>query len=226
MQVSNSTQQAADYRISNGDEGVTGRSGWNRLPVRAQTDLVPPGAGPWRVDFIVEGQTLSKEVRNASDVVLLVETGKGRYVVLVEAKETFKLPMSPLQVQQSQNRRLEKARRSLLSEFGAFSPDEVASMAGDKETAERWEQEGRIFAVDREGCLLYPSFQFDSKGVPRPVIAQALEALGRDTSPWGLALWFTAANGWLRGKRPVDLLDSDPDDVAEAVRREALDLVF
>lgn len=225
MQVSNSTQQAADYRISNGDEGVTGRSGWNRLPVRAQTDLVPPGAGPWRVEFVVQGQTLSRVVRNASDAVLLVETGKG-FDVLVERETKRKLPKSPLQIQQAQNRRLERARRALLSEFGALSPEEVASLAGGREAVERWEREGSILSVLHEGRVCYPAFQFDKNGCPRPVIAQALRILGHETSAWGIALWFLGANGYLGGKRPVDLLDTDPEAVADTVRYEALELVF
>jgi hypothetical protein len=33
-------------------------------------------------------------------------------------------------------------------------------------------------------------------------------------------------NGWLGGRRPVDLLDVEPDTVADAARREAAERVF
>lgn len=71
-----------------------------------------------------------------------------------------------------------------------------------------------------------PSFQFDEKGCPWPAVARVIQVLGGNTSDWGLALWFAAANGWLDGRRPVDLLASAPEEVVEAAEREAEELVF
>lgn len=43
---------------------------------------------------------------------------------------------------------------------------------------------------------------------------------GEGISDWGLALWFTADNGWLEDLRPVDLLKTEPERVVQAAERE------
>jgi uncharacterized protein (DUF2384 family) len=45
-------------------------------------------------------------------------------------------------------------------------------------------------------------------------------------SAWQAALWFVGPNGWLGSRRPVDLLESEPDAVVAAARREADERVF
>ena len=50
-------------------------------------------------------------------------------------------------------------------------------------------------------------------------------SLEHDLSDWRAALWFVGPNGWLGG-RPVDVLDVEPDAVADATRREAAERVF
>lgn len=130
-----------------------------------------------------------------------------------------------------QARRNAAAREDLLRDFGALSSAEVAELVGSKAAnkaalANRWKQEGRIFSVTFQGGVLFPAFQFDAEGQPRPVIADVIAALKPTSSDWELALWLAAPTGWLAGRRPVDLLDEDPSAVAEAARREAAELVF
>lgn len=117
-----------------------------------------------------------------------------------------------------QERRNERARKAFLKEFGS-------SWSGKAEH-EVWEREGRIFTVDHEGTKHVPRFQFDEKGQPRPAVAGVIRALGGKTSNWGLALWLTANSGWLGGRRPVDLLNSEPERVVQAAESEASELVF
>jgi len=107
----------------------------------------------------------------------------------------------------------------------------VAELAGSQAKnraalANRWKQEGRIFSVQYQGATLFPGFQFDAAGRPRPVIADVIGALGHRGSEWELALWFVAETGWLGGRRPIDLLDSDPEAVRRAASLEAAELVF
>jgi hypothetical protein len=122
------------------------------------------------------------------------------------------------EIELRQARRLAAARRAFLKEFGSLD-----SVAVDWE---RLREERRIFVVAHRGGTYIPSFQFDEKGKPRPAVARVIQILGKDTSDWGLALWFTAASSRLDGKRPVDLLSSHPEEVIQAAEQEAAELVF
>jgi hypothetical protein len=138
------------------------------------------------------------------------------------------LPTAPAVLQARRNA---AAREEMISEFGLLGSSEVAELAGSRAgnraaLANRWKQEGRLFTVTHRGETLYPGFQFDGKGQPLPAVAQVLKTLGRQSYDWELALWFTARNGWLGAKRPVDLLEREPAAVVEAARREAEELVF
>lgn len=118
-----------------------------------------------------------------------------------------------------------RRRTELLREFEPLTSAQVAELRGSTAEnraaiASRWKSEGRIFSVKYQKSELYPAFEFDEDGEPRPVIRRVLEAIGgRDG--WELALWFTAANSWLDDKRPVDLLDKAKreDEIVEAARR-------
>ncbi|MBI5442187.1 MAG: hypothetical protein HY900_13375 [Deltaproteobacteria bacterium] len=118
-----------------------------------------------------------------------------------------------------------RRRAELLRDFEGLTSAQVAdlrgSTAGNRAAiASRWKSEGRVFSVRYQKSELYPAFQLDEDGEPRPVIRRILEAIGgRDG--WELALWFTAANGWLDDKRPVDLLDKAKreDEIVDAARR-------
>jgi hypothetical protein len=119
----------------------------------------------------------------------------------------------------------DRRRAELLETFGALTGAQVGALSPPKaenseEIADRWKAEGRLFSVLNEGAELYPAFQFDAQGAPRPVIRRVLEVVGRP-SGWEIALWFTAANGWLDEERPVDLLaEADcADGIVDAARR-------
>lgn len=117
--------------------------------------------------------------------------------------------------------------QQLAEEFGLLSsPDldarrrEAAGVAdlpsNPSATPTRWEREGKIFALRQDGRNLYPTFQFDARWTPRPVIGDTLKALGAGWDRESVALWFTARNGWLDGRRPVDALSDEPDLVITA----------
>ena len=115
----------------------------------------------------------------------------------------------------------------MLDEFGAVTSAEVADLAGStadnrSATANRWRQERRIFGVRHQDVLYYPGFQFGGDGRPLPVVHDVLDVLsGHGLTDWEVALWFTTTTtGSLGDRRPVDLLNDDPDAVVEAARRE------
>lgn len=84
--------------------------------------------------------------------------------------------------------------------------------------ASRWKKEGRIFAVPSGRADLYPAFQFDAHGQPRAIVAAVLHYFAGE-SDWARALWWTSPSGWLGGRRPLDLLDTEPEAIREAARR-------
>lgn len=125
------------------------------------------------------------------------------------------------------------ARAKLLSEFGTLSGAQVAKRVvwgpgevPSSKTVGQWRRQGLVFTVGHQGRSVYPAFQFDEEGRPRPVVADVLATLGQQSHGWELALWFTSVNGWVDGCRPVDLLSSEPEEVALAAEREAEGLFF
>ena len=127
--------------------------------------------------------------------------------------------------------RLAVRHARILNEFGYFTAEQLADANRSQATirsalADNWRKRRQVFAVphpdrsarDRD---VYPAFQSEDHK-PIKAVAAVLEAFGERKSPWKLALWFTSNNGWLQGsKRPVDLLESNPDAVIEAARRDA-----
>jgi hypothetical protein len=82
--------------------------------------------------------------------------------------------------------------------------------------AARWRADRKIFAVEHHRRLLYPAFQFDDVGRPKAVVGRILKALGPGTGPWQTAIWFTTPNSWIDHRRPLALLDREPDRVIDA----------
>ena len=166
-------------------------------------------------------------LRQAMILVHRMQQRRDQMEQMIESMLPDRVPNRAAVLQAQRNAR---AREALLEEFGALTSAEVADLAGSKAAnraalANRWRKEGRIFAVNHQGQTLFVSFQFDADGRPLPVIAQVLEAFDGDEG-WQTALWFLANNGWLGGPRPIDLLSSDPERVAEAARTEAASFVF
>jgi len=131
---------------------------------------------------------------------------------------------SPVEVLQA--RRNAEARALLLSEFGALTSAGVAELVGSEAKnksalAHRWRKERRVLAVTYRGAVWYPGFQFHNDQV-LPAVADVL-AVFEGIGDWEAALWFTAPNGWLDDRRPVDLLRDDPARVVEAARHEVTD---
>jgi hypothetical protein len=195
------------------------------------------GAGVKQAGEIAEAQVAPYGSQEEDPVILSLarllvrasEERKERAEALIEAMLPRPEVQSPIAVLQA--RRNAVAREALIREFGALTSLQVAELAGSQAKnkaalAHRWKEEGRIFAVQSQGTTCFPAFQFDASGRPRPVIADIIEALGHRGSEWQLALWFIAETGWLGGRRPVDLLEREPEVVLAAARDEAAPLLY
>ena len=119
-----------------------------------------------------------------------------------------------------------QARAEVIGEFGLLDSREVHRLTGGTAAnmaakASRLKAAGRLFTVTHEGKKLYPGFQFGADGQPKPAMARVLEVM----KPWAghgwqIAVWFITPNGWLDRQRPVDLLDTDPEVIVAAARRD------
>lgn len=100
-----------------------------------------------------------------------------------------------------------------------LSADEVARLIGADEVG--LEASGAL-SVARDETLWYPGFQFSGTAVRAdwPELTQPLIQAGWE--PEEVLLWFAAPTGWLRGRAPVDLLDTAPSEVRVAVTQAAL----
>lgn len=128
--------------------------------------------------------------------------------------------------------RYEKAREAAVKEFGLRLSDDLAravhSTADNRSlVASKWLRSREIFAVSYGGRRRYFGFQFDPvTGRPKPAIAKIIETFPANTDGWRLALWLTSANPRLANRRPVDVLDQNPEEVIEAAKGENRGEIF
>lgn len=117
-----------------------------------------------------------------------------------------------------------RARARFFDEWSSFTSKDLAEVAGHGSknksmTASRWKVKGKVFSIKHGGVEYFPAFQFE-EGRPIESVAKVLAMLGEKKSGWQLAFWFTSPNGWLAGKRPVDLL-KDEEALVSAAKHEA-----
>lgn len=125
-----------------------------------------------------------------------------------------------------------RLRNDFMREVGALTSREIAELGQSKVRdgaahAHGAESENKIFAMEFQGELRYPAFQFDvHSGKPKPVIEQVLAIVKGQWTGWQLALWFVTPSGYLDDKTPLDKLDAAPEAVLEALRKEAGEVGF
>lgn len=137
---------------------------------------------------------------------------------------------SPSEAAVVQAKRMADARAMAVERLETLDSKSVAELAGSTAAnrsalAHRWRTEGRVFAIPLRGRTLYPRFQFDPGGQPRPEVAEVLGALGRPPG-WNAAFWFLSQNERLGGRAPLDVFASDPAAVVDAARWESSSFEF
>jgi hypothetical protein len=75
-----------------------------------------------------------------------------------------------------------------------------------------------LFYVQFVDMAYFPVFQWVHVQL-RKSIADVLRILS-DTPKWHIALWFADENASLQGRRPIDLLDTNPEAVTSAATEE------
>jgi hypothetical protein len=86
--------------------------------------------------------------------------------------------------------------------------------------ASRWLKEGKVFAIERAGQKLFPSYAFDPLGVPHAAV-KTVSTLLAGYTPFRLAAWFESTSAALAGARPRELLAQDPQAVIAAASAHA-----
>ena len=108
------------------------------------------------------------------------------------------------------------ARKAVLASLAGFSPRNPSAQPN------KWKRQGQIFAIHHKGIDYFPGFGLDPDRGFRPLkaLADVIGILAGHKDGWGMAYWFQSVNGFLGGKRPQDLLATDPDRVIAAARDE------
>jgi hypothetical protein len=101
------------------------------------------------------------------------------------------------------------------STFGAGPVSRDPQKAGAAR-ANRWKNEGRIFAIQRDGKDWYPRYQFDEAYIPLPAVKTIIKEFG-DAPPIEIAGWMESPNNYLDAKRPRELVRTEPGAVLQAL---------
>jgi hypothetical protein len=104
-----------------------------------------------------------------------------------------------------------------IARLGHFSAKNPSSQPN------RWKRMAQIFAIHHRGSDYYPLYALDSADGyrPRPIVGDVLRLFAGSKDSWGLAFWFGSVNSYLNGRRPQDVLSSDPEGLLYAARAEA-----
>jgi hypothetical protein len=136
-------------------------------------------------------------------------------------------PQVPAAGLTEQARRNAELRQRLLNTFEFLDAAAVSELSGSKSTnprarASRWANEGRIFGVTVNGRALYPGFQFDDVGQPRPIVAEVLAKLHQlNLSAWATAIWWNTGHDALDWRTPAAVLDENSEAVVAAAEMDA-----
>jgi hypothetical protein len=80
-----------------------------------------------------------------------------------------------------------------------------------------WVIARKVFSIEYSGHPLFPKYIFDATGQPIPAVAEVLDVFNHYT-PLRIANWFESTSSILGGRRPREVIGSDPKLVIEAAR--------
>lgn len=122
---------------------------------------------------------------------------------------------------------LSLAKAEILASGHFLTPDNLASRLNlDASALTVWlaqaEAQQRIFSVEYEGQIYYPSYAFSTcdQGALIQGLLDVLTVLHSEKSDWDMAFWFRSPNTFLGGKRPEDILSQNLEDLLFAAHQE------
>jgi hypothetical protein len=122
---------------------------------------------------------------------------------------------------------LARARTEVIESGDWMTAAEIATAAGFSASnpsaqPNKWKRDGAIFAIRHNGIDYFPSYGLDARAGyrPRKALAEVIKTFGDSKDGWGLSYWFMSANSFLGGRRPRDLLATEPARVIAAAADE------
>lgn len=136
------------------------------------------------------------------------------------------VPMKPIEMKlvKLQARALER----IYCGTSWLTADEIGTLgkhgtANPAAAAHRWKSSGQLFAIRRDGRDMYPRYALGDDFTPLAAIKKVLKSLvGFD--PLRVAGWFESTSSFLGGKRPRELIASQPERVVQAAQDAAMQL--
>lgn len=126
---------------------------------------------------------------------------------------------------------LARSRKAVLEGADWLTAAKLAELAGLSVTnpsaqPNKWKRSRQIFAIQHNSVDYFPGYGLDPKAAwrPRMALKAVLEVFGDGKDGWGLAYWFLSANSFLGGRRPQDVLATEPEQVFAAAQDETQDV--
>ena len=146
--------------------------------------------------------------------------------LLVEAL-TPKAPPTPQLLEEA--RMTAAARDAVINNADWLTAAQVSELAGfsvsnPSAQPSKWKKDRRIFAVSLKGVDYFPGYGLDKDSGYTPIkhLKEIIEIFKDSKDAWGMAYWFASVNGYLGGKRPLDVLQENPDMVVAAAQDEVM----
>jgi len=124
-----------------------------------------------------------------------------------------------------------RIRKAVLQGADWLTAQQVAQLAGlsasnPSTQPNKWKRQRQIFAIHHNGVDYFPGYALDpATGYrPRKSLKPILDVFGDEKDGWGIAGWFLALNSFLGGRKPQDLLASEPQTVLDAALDEMQDI--
>ena len=107
---------------------------------------------------------------------------------------------------------------------GTARGDDVARLLddhrlGEFESLARMLASSQVFGSEWLSTVWIPMFQFELRDLSiKPGAQLVMAELGASFDGWARAAWFALPNSWLNDQRPVDLMDTDLNEVLAVAR--------
>ncbi len=123
------------------------------------------------------------------------------------------------------------ARKAVLENGDWLTSADIAKLAdlstrNPSAQPNKWKKQGLIFAINHGGIDYFPGYGLDRDASFRPLkaLTKVISVFAGHKDSWGMAYWFRSDNSFLSGKRPQDLLATEPESVIKAAQDEVQEI--